>query len=293
MTPSRIFTILNLIVTLTIPFGVSAKIGLQPGFERPSAPSESSAPSTPPTEEELAEQTKWTNRRTLNQGFWADMMNFRTTDAEFKTAHAARREERRAKRFECRSDIRKANRGAMMPITIKCYRAVLQTELEILRKQVQYIKGLPGATDQYKNTAVFHTKNLSKAITAIIKSIDSGYYEEKTQVKEAKQSLGDLYRPNHRLAMTQLRVSRLLAWINHLSIRLDDIRQQPDIDAAVLAKIEAGIACFEEREAQIKLLLSLEDNNTLIDAFRQEQSDVKFCIHSAREAASLNTELEQ
>jgi len=221
------------------------------------------------------------------------MMNFRKADADFAKEHTARREERRAKRFECRTDIRKANRGAMMPITIKCYRAVLQKELEILRKQVQYIKTVPGPTEQYRNTAVFHTENLSNAISAIIKSIDSGYYEEKTQVQKAKQSLGDLYRPNKRLAMTQLRVSRLLAWVNHLSIRLDDIRQQPDLDEAVLEKIEMGITCFEEREAQIKLLLSLEDNNTLIDAFRQEQSDVKFCIQQALEAAKLNTEIEQ
>jgi archaellum component FlaC len=292
--PTKALATVGLVGVFLIPFGAQAKIGLQPGFER-TAPA---APEEPPlipelTPEAIAQQAAWAARRGRNQGFWGAMMNFRKTDSDFRESHATRRQERRAKRLECRTDIRKANRGAMMPITINCYRAVLQTELEMLRKEKQYASGIPGPTEQYRNTAITHIENLSNAISLIIASIDSGYYEDKEMVQGAKKSLGSLYRNNKRLAMTQLRISRSVAWLNHLQIRLDDVRNSTLLPEAVEAKITAAIECLSSQEEEIKALLSLDDNDALIAAFRQEQSDVKFCTESAREAAALNTELEQ
>ena len=236
---------------------------------------------------------KWNDRRARNQGFWADMMNHRKAEADFKEHHTARREERRLKRLECRTDIRKAGRGAMMPITLKCFAAVLTTELEILRKEKQYLSTIPGPSEQYINGAMFHIESLSDAISTIIRSIDSEFYEEKSAVQDAKEQLGSLYRENKRLAMTKLRVSKSLAWINHLIIRLDNARLSSAISEPVRGKIREAIDCFETQEDAIKSLLSLDDNDALIERFRQEQSNVKFCIHSARDAAKLNTELEQ
>ena len=277
---------------MLMPFGVSAKIGLQPGFERPYKPA---AQEVEPelTPENLLKKTQWAERRTRNQGFWAAMMNNRKADADFRSGHAERRKQRQAKRLECRTDIREANRGAMMPITINCFKAVLQTELEMLRKQRQHIVALPGPTEQYSNSAVFHNENLSKAITAIMKGIDSGLYENKEELREEKRKLSALYRRNIRLAMTQLRISRSLGWLNHLAIRLDDIRTKATVAEPVEAKISLTIDCLATAEQDLQALLLMDDNDALITAFRQEQSNVKFCIKSAREAAALNTELEQ
>jgi hypothetical protein len=93
--------------------------------------------------------------------------------------------------------------------------------------------------------------------------------------------------------MTQLRVSRSLAWLNHLSIRLDDVQNGSAPAGPVQEKIDQAIDCLSVQEEDLLALLSMNDNNALIEAFRQEQSDVKFCIESARDAYVLNTELEQ
>jgi len=257
-------------------------------------PSSSSASSVSSEElKDSAEEKLRNTRRTRNEGFWADMMNRRKLDQEYASEHQMRREKRRKMRLECRTDIRKANIGSMMPISQNCFRAILSTELEILRKQKSYVFSVTGPSERYINSAIFHIQNLSDAISTIIKGIDSGTHQSKEELQGIKKTLAEVHLPNKNFAMTQIRISRALAWINHLIIRLEDVQNTITITEPVEEKIGQAIACLETQEDAIKSLLSLEDNDTLIAAFRQGQSDVKFCIHSARQAAILNTELEQ
>ena len=283
---SRILIVLSVIV---LPQTAAAYIietdYKYPQIHRAAASSESSISSVSPASSLSPEQI----RRNRNQGFWADTMNYRKDEASFLKAHAERRLQRRNTRLECRTKVRKANRGAMVPITLKCYRSTLQTELEILRKEKQYVQNVPGPLEQYRIGAVAHIDNLADAITITVNAIDNGAYETKEAVQEAKKSLAATYRNNKRLAMTKLRISRSIAWINHLIIRIDDL---PD-NASSAEKRGLATACFAESETGLLALLEQEDNDALIADFRQEQSNLKYCIESAREVEELNTELRQ
>jgi len=289
---SRILIVLSIILLPT----TAAAYVIETDYQHPQtySPNPSSASSASSEQlKESAEEQQWNTREARNEGFWANMMNRRKLDQEYKSGNQARREKLSEIRQVCRTDIRKANIGSMLPITQNCYRAVLSSELEILRKQKHYVFSLTGPAGQYITGAIFHIQNLSDAISAVIKGIDSGSYQSKEDLQEVKKSLAQTYLPNKDIAMTQVRISRTLAWLNHIIVRLETVKNNTAPEGGVLAKIDMAITCFETEEEQIKSLLSLEDNDTLIPAFRQGQSDVKFCIQQGLEAALLNKELEQ
>lgn len=297
MTPSsRTSIALSLIVALTIPFGVSAKVGLQPGFEpaHMAAPEPEPEPSLSPEELERLQQkqAKWDQYRGRTQGFWADMMNSRSTRNSFREQHQNRRQKRVERRQQCRVDIRKANRDALLRETLRCFRATLSQELEILRKERQYVETMIGVSFEFRGGADFHIGNLMAAITTIVQGIDSGAYTNKESLSEAKQGLG-VYRDQKRLAMTRLRVDRSITWLSHLIVRLLDIENRTSPPEEVQAKIDEAVDCFEAQEEVLHTLLPMENNDALIADFRQVQSDVKFCIETARVAHRLNTELTQ
>lgn len=302
MTPSsRIFIALTSVGIALMPSVAFAKIGLQEGYELSSssaASSESSASSvssisTGELLEIQATQAKWAERISRYPNFWANMMNFRSEASAFNKEHDQRREQRRLKRLECRTAVRSANRDSIVPITESCYRATLTLDLEILRKEKQYIETLPNIAEDVRGSAKFHNQNLADAISTIIQAIDAGVFEGKEGLMEAKKNLGVSYREHYRLAMTRLRIERATNWLNHLLLRLRDVEVTAAPPAPVLTKIQTTIECLELREEQLRALLPMEDNDALIAAFRQAQSDVKFCTDTALEAHALNKEIEQ
>ena len=300
MTPARTILTATLLGLASLPFAVSAKVGLQPGYEN----IHRSAPEAEVVETEMQTETgtlikfrqrleKMNARKARTRDFWENMMNFRKAEDSYRKQHAIRREKRRDKRLNCRIDVRKANRDAILRETLQCFKATVSQDLEILRKERLYIEKLPGVRDEYRGGALFHSQNLSDALQAIIQAIDAGVYTSKEGLQDAKRSLSGTYRAQKRLAMTRLRINRSLTWISHLLIRLDEVSVRTDPDPVVAAKIEEVAACLEGQEKHLEALLSLEDNDALIAEFRQAQSDIKFCIGLARDAKGLSKELEQ
>ena len=219
-------------------------------------------------------------------------MNSRKAAATFREQQAIRQEKLTEKRVQCREDVRKANRDSVEQVTVGCFRASLTLDLEMLRKEKQFVETVAGPTETFRKSAVFHIGNLMDAISTIIEAIDAGVYDGKEDLAEAKQNLGNAYRENRRLAMTRLRIDRAITWLTLLMIRLEDVRKTAPPEA-VSAKLSDAIACLEVKEAALAELLPLENNQALIDAFRQVQSELKICRELASEAQNLNTEIEQ
>lgn len=295
--------IIGSIATMCVlPTTAFAAIGIQEGYISSSSSSASVESSASSVSSELStgallemqqRAARWKTRRERTQNFWADMMNSRTEASNFRKTHKERRAKRAAKRLECRDDVRKANRDTLAPITMNCYRATLTQDLEILRKQKQFVEGIVGPTENYRNPAIFHIQNLMDAISTVIRAIDAGVYSSKEGLEEAKKNLGQAYRTQYRLAMTHLRIDRSITWLQHLMVRVQDIIEREKLATQVLATLEEVIACLEDREASLGELLLLENNEALIEDFRQVQSDVKFCHDLALDAQILNTEIEQ
>ena len=277
-----------------MPMDAEARVGLQPGFENIHIdPEPEPEPEPELTEQQQKDIIEWAKRVQQNAGFWAGAMNFRKVESSFRKAHENRRQKRREKRLQCRTDIRKANRDAILRETLHCYRATLSQDLEILRKQKQFVEALPGVREEYRGGAVFHIGNLMDAISTIITAIDAGVYGSKESLQDAKVNLGAVFRSHKRLAMTRLRVDRSKAWMNHLMIRLHEVQTDLPPPEEVDAKLQEAIDCLKDQEEVREELLAMEDNEALIEAFRQAQSDAKICIEMARSAHELNTELLQ
>ena len=67
----------------------------------------------------------------------------------------------------------------------------------------------------------------------------------------------------------------------------------PAPTAEAAAKLEEAIACLEQKQGVLESLLTIENNDDLINQFRQAQSELKFCHDLTLEAQELNTEIEQ
>lgn len=240
------------------------------------------------------EQEKWDARRVRTAGFWAKMMNNRKAANAFREQQEIRREKRKEKRLACREDVRRANRDSITSVTFNCFRATLTMDLEMLRKEKQFVEEMAGPTANYRKAALFHIGNLMDAISTIVQAMDAGVYGAEEDLLEAKQNLGATYGANRRLAMTKLRVDRAITWTIHLMVRMEDIAHgYTPPPAEVQQKLGDVIACLEDKKASLEALLALENNDEIIEGFRQVQSDVKFCSDLAREAELLNTEIEQ
>ncbi len=222
------------------------------------------------------ENEKWQARRERTAGFWAAMMNSRKAAAAFREQQAIREEKLLEKRIQCREDIRRANRDTVEQVTVGCFRATLTLDLEMLRKEKQSVETVAGPTEYFRKSALFHIGNLMDALSTVIQAIDAGVYEGKEDLREAKQNLDKTYRENRRLAVTRLRIDRAITWLQLLMIRLENVRKTQPTEE-VTARLTDAIRCLERKEEMLNALLPLENNQILIEGFRQVQSEVKIC----------------
>lgn len=285
---------------LLIPSFLEAEEGYQ-GEQDPSAmeesleqePEMSSGALLEQQEKEVEARMKWEERMNTTEGFWANFMNNRKNTSSFVEQHNIRREKRAEKRLACRNDVRRANRDSILSETIHCFRATLTLDLEMLRKEQQYIEMVSVTSEDHREAATFHIQNLMDAISTIVSAIDAGVYSSKEELEEAKVNLESHYRLSKRVAMLKLRIDHSIMWSKHLMVRLHSVLILGSPEAEVVPKIEEAIACLEQKETLLFSLFSLEDYSALDSQFRQVQSEMKFCTEMARKAFMLNKELEQ
>ncbi len=284
MTPSRFLIALTLLGVLLFPVEISAE-GTGTGSELTDTGAL--------LETQRLEEEKWQAYRERTAGFFASMMNNRKAERAFREQQAIRRQKLFEKRMLCREDIRKANRDALKRVTLACFRATLTLELEMLRKEKQYIEEVAGPTGEFRARAVASIERLSDAVSTIITAIDAGVYGSKADVQEAKINLEKSYRVHRRHALALLATDRSIIWVTHLMVRLDDIRTTADLQEEIRLKLDDAIACMEVRKTTLEALLAEESYQALIDGFRQAESELKICSNLANDAHGLNTKFEQ
>jgi len=289
-----------------MPSFAEAKVGYQ-GEQDPSAIEESPEPdltientqelsSGALLEQQLREQEirmTWQERMNATEGFWASYMNNRKNTSAFVEQHQIRREKRAEKRLACRNDVRRANKDNILSETMHCFRATLTLDLEMLRKEQQYIEAIPGVSAEHRAAAAFHIQNLMDATSTIVSAIDVGVYGNKEDLEEAKLNLESHYRLSKRVSMIKLRIDHSIMWSKQLIVRLHSVLMMGNPHDEVVPKIEESIACLEQKESLLFSLFSLEEYSALDSQFRQVQSEIKFCTEMARKAFMLNKELEQ
>lgn len=288
MTPfSRILIVFALLGVLSLPIEVFAQ-------EQNTGSGEIATDTGAVLEMQRQEDEKWKIRKARTINFWANMMNQRKAANAHQEQQDIRRKKRTDKRVACAEDVRRANRDSKTSVTFNCFRATRTLDLEMLRKEKQFVETMAGPTSNYRSSALFHIENEMDAISTIVQAIDAGVYQTEEDLLEAKQNLHAAYTTNTRLATTRLRVDRAITWVIHLMVRMANIRTMHNPPPAdVLTIIDDAIACLEDRESSLNALLDFESNEEIIRQFRQVQTELKFCNDLALEAKSLNTEFEQ
>ena len=206
----------------------------------------------------------------------------------FRAKKDALKSKRTSKKRECRELIRNAPSGAMVRQTLDCFAGILVLEQELLRQKAGYIEGLASVSEAAKRTAVFAVDSYRQALGQVVANIEGGAYTTVESLKEARKSLKHPYKSQMRIALMHLRIDRAAQWTGQILSRFAE-----DATAFSPSDSDRISCCFAEQKSALEGLLAVEEYDALKAGYRQAQSDVKFCIQSAREVLRLNNTGEQ
>lgn len=153
--------------------------------------------------------------------------------------------ERLAKhRRDCREAIRAANRDQRMSRVLSCYRSDLLQDVNILRKQSQYVGAIPLLSPSVKAHATGAILALIDAQMAIVDAIDAGLFEREEGLLEARRNLRTTYREPYWLALTRLHADWELTYIIFMLKNIEE-RLADGADGARATLLHVAALCLE------------------------------------------------
>ena len=231
----------------------------------------------------LTIEERMKKREERANGFRNAAFKMRKKVNAFKGQREMRKEKRKEHREKCRSDIRRSNKGAKVNTLLRCYRAELTLENELLRKRRLIIEDLPNISETIKVEALSTLDELSDAISAIIDAIDTGVYTSQEELREAKQNLHTQYRQPYWHALMDLRADKMMVWIAHLGTRIDTILAG-NYSETVTEQLVLAAACLDEAEVLFEQALAETGYQESKELLRQAQSKLKSCTPFLRAA---------
>jgi hypothetical protein len=156
-------------------------------------------------------------------------------DAAFREAQAAFVKKRTAHRVSCRLDLRRANRDKTFPTLLQCFRGELTLERDFRKQERTYVSEAAGVTDQVRTSALTSLDAFLDAVGAIVTGIDSGVYQEKDTLADARLKLQQKYRAQLQTALSKVRADRAVSWISLL---------RSESSASCLATVEEALRSF-------------------------------------------------
>lgn len=186
-------------------------------------------------------------------------------------------------RRTCAEAIRRANRDAVVSVASQCMRSELLQEINLLRKEQQYIEAIPLTDNTLREAALLRLSELMNAQSAIIDAIDAGLFAQIDGLKEAKRKLHVQYRLPLRLSVTRLRLDRERSWIALVRERV--IELQKDTDPQTLTNLHTGVLCMESAAQGISSGLSALDAASAAASWSDTASLLSICRKSLRMAS--------
>jgi hypothetical protein len=160
-------------------------------------------------------------------------------DAAFREAQSAFVKKRTAHRVSCRLDLRRANRDKTFPTLLQCFRGELTLERDFRKQERTYVSEAAGVTDQVRTSALTSLDAFLDAVGAIVTGIDSGVYQEKDTLADARLKLQQKYRAPLQTALSKVRADRAISWIALLSSESEGL-----VAASCLSAPEEALRTF-------------------------------------------------
>lgn len=175
-------------------------------------------------------------------------------ESAFQKEFTSIRQRMAEQRTACREAIRKANRDQRMGKVAQCQRALLMLDMNMLRKQSDYISILPFVDAQLKETATGAIANLESAEMTIVDGIDTQLFTQEAQLIAARNNLRVTYREPVWMALMKIRIDRELTNIIFISKLLNE-RSDVEISTHLLPIAQ----CLESTKSSIEMAKNASD----------------------------------
>ncbi|MBI3619232.1 hypothetical protein HY213_04345 [Candidatus Peregrinibacteria bacterium] len=165
---------------------------------------------------------QWQSRVARTKDFWNRVLDAQAKEQRERGA-VARYDKKRAEfRAQCRDKIRRANRDTKFPTIQRCFRGEITQERALLLAQTGYLHDAPGIPSDVRQALGKKIGALTDALGTVVSAVDAGVYTGRDDLLEARNNLRDRYRNIVWEGWTQLRIERLLTWVDFLLLEARD-----------------------------------------------------------------------
>lgn len=175
------------------------------------------------------------------------MIASQKAETKYRTELAKFEQKRADIRTTCHEDLRRANRDTKLPVSLRCLRGELGSEKDVLAKEADFIKVLPGIGKETRKTLQDTQALLADAVNTFIAAIDSGVFTDTDTLLKVKLNLLTKYREPLWKEWSAARRERLLAYTSLLLSELDQTTGLTDSSDFLAAK-----DCLESSETALE-----------------------------------------
>ncbi len=154
-------------------------------------------------------------------------------------------------RLTCRAELRQANRDAMLPTLLRCFRGELTMEREQLRQERDYVMLTLGIGDALRAESMRRIDLLRDAINTITGAIDSGVYQTQAALAEGKRKLHVNYRAKLDSLRSLIRADHTLSWN---ALLLDDAQNDLTGTGSTISPQQNG--CLMTQETALRSIVT-------------------------------------
>lgn len=188
-------------------------------------------------------------------------------------------------RTDCREAIRRANRDQLMQRLLPCYRSDLLQDINILRKQSQYIQAVPLSDETLRTTTMNAITALTDAQMTIVNAIDTGLFEQADAVEEAKRNLREKYREPVWTSLVRLKADRELTWVIYMAKNIEmRMPAEGRADAIGVLLSDAAI-CLENAGKTLRDASLQADRKTSLEMLKNGRDQAQGCRKTLKKAA--------
>jgi len=234
-------------------------------------------------------EEEWQARIARSQEFLQNLEDVQGAAQAFRRAVQQHRERRSEHRGTCAEDLRSASKYTQFPIALRCYRAGLALNADLLHKERTYLEQMAGVSETARALALTRTDLLADSIAALISGIDSDVFETLEDLVESKQNLLKNYRIPQWLAVNQMKAQQLATWIDSLVTRVALLteNEQETLDATTMELLLAGITCLNEAQQLLAPVTSMQKPQEARAQLRTAEERIQACLAPLGQAGSI------
>lgn len=188
-------------------------------------------------------------------------------------------------RTDCREAIRRANRDQLMQRLLPCYRSDLLQDINILRKQAQYISAVPMTDETLRVSALDAITALTDAQMTIVNAIDTGLFEQADSVEEAKKNLRQKYREPVWTSLVRLKADRELTWVIYMAKNIEMRMPAEGRTDAIGVLLSDAAICLENAGKTLRDASLQTDRKISLEMLKTGQDQAQGCRKALKKVA--------